>query len=229
MLTRTLFLVALLVALAETFLHGAHALAQVALRRAAALAVHDELIAAATAARQSIAAAAQSGEDPQQLAPATPAPVATCVLANASGCALSGSATVAFAVATPAPSPCPSDRCTVYEQNNDAVAEGRIDATISAAAVASDGVTMAARNLTLAFRTMRTPPYAAPVGALDATLGLFGTTRAGDDAGAAPNGTAPGSLIDVLYENAATGATLHANVWEPRSEGSGPSSGAWSP
>ena len=215
MLLRTLFALLLFAALAETIVHGIHALAQVTLHRQALLAVHGEIASATTAARDALARAIAGGADPRSPDPSPLPPTTICRLHIGSVCALAGRATIAFSSPGPAPSPCPSDACSVYEQENDSVAEGRIDATVVAQALSNDGDVLASRVHHVTFRTLRVAPYAAMAGEGDATSAA---SLAGDDAGAAPIGAAPGTLIDVLYENARTGATMPANVWHAQAE-----------
>lgn len=229
MLLRTLFVLVLFTALSETIVHGAHALAQSLLRQQAALAVRQELAAATVQARESVAGAIAAGADPRDAVPAAPSPSATCAVAAASGCALFAEATIAFSAAVASASPCASDGCTIYEQDNDAVTEGRVLAHVSAEASGADGTILAARDQRLTFRTWRVAPYAALTGALDESLEALAPAGAGDDGGAVPNGTAPGSLIDVLYENQRTGATIPANVWLPESQRQTAVPSAWSP
>jgi hypothetical protein len=230
-LLRTLFVLVLFTALSETIVHGAHALAQSLLQREAAMATRQELAATATQARAAIAAVIASGVDPRDAVPAAPSPVATCVVTAATdGCALEATATIAFSASAPSTaSPCPSDGCTIYEQNNDAVTEGRTTADVTAKAVTSSGAILAARSQRLVFRTWRVAPYAALGGAVDESLEGVGQAGAGDDGGAVPNGTAPGTLIDVLYENQRTGATMPANVWHPEIQTQAVTPPVWSP
>jgi hypothetical protein len=215
MLLRTLFALVLFTALAETMLHGVQALGLSALRREALLAVHAQIAAATEDAREAAARAVISGGDPRRLDPQPPPPVAGCRLRLRGECALDGRATVSFAPA-PSPSPCADFACTVYEQGNDVVAEGRIDATIAAQALGPGGGVVASRVQSIVIRTLRVPPYAALAGQSDASDVAAGSP--GDDAGAAPIGAAPGTLIDVLYQNAITGAVIPANVWQPTAE-----------
>ena len=230
MLLRTLFIIALFAVVAETIVHGVHALAQIAMRRSAASGVQRQFESATTAVRQSLAAAITAGGDPQNLAPAAPAPAATCIMAAATGCAVDGRATISFATAAlPSATPCPSDECTIYVQNNDAVDEGRVTATIAVQASAPNGAVLAARSETVTFRTFRVAPYAALAGSLDGSLERLAGEGAGDDGGAAPNGTAPGSLIDVIYENRATKKSMPANVWRSQLQSFRTAPEAWSP
>jgi hypothetical protein len=227
-LLRTLFVLVLFAALSETIVHGAHALAQTLLRREAALAVRQQLATSTVQARESIADAIAAGADPRDAIPAAPSPAATCAVATASGCALLAKATIAFAAAATA-SPCPSDGCTVYEQDDDAVTEGRVVADVSAEASSGHGTILASRDQRLTFRTWRVAPYAALTGALDESLEALAPAGAGDDGGAVPNGAAPGTLIDVLYKNQRTGVTIPANVWRPENQRQTAVPSAWSP
>lgn len=213
MLLRTLFVVALFTALAETVVHGMHALAQAALRREALVALRAEIADATTLAHDAAVRAVIAGGDPRTLEPQPPPPMAACRLRLRGACALMGKAVVRFApVPSASPSPCPQFECATYQQGNDAVAEGRIEAIISAEALAPLGAVLASRVQTIVFRTLRVAPYAALAGQADASEIAGGSS--GDDAGTAPAGAAPGTLVDVLYRNAVTGATIPANVWQ---------------
>lgn len=214
MLLRTLFALALFAAIAETVLHGVHALAQTAVRRQAMLAVRAELAAATTTARLAVAQAVIAGGDPRGLN-VPPFRAGGCRLRSGGACEIEGAARVRFTLPTPA-SPCPDAACTVYDQGNDSVAEGRIDATVAAEALVPNGAVLASRTQRVVFRTMRVAPYAALAGQSDATEIAAGSP--GDDAGAAPIGTAPGTLVDVVYRNAVTGAEMPANVWQASAE-----------
>jgi hypothetical protein len=229
MLLRTLFISTLLAVVAETIVHGAHARAQASLRRTASSGVQRTFETATTAAQAAIASAVEAGGDPQTIQPAAPAPSATCVLASQNGCALEGRATIAFQTPAPQTSPCASGACTVYEQGNDTVAEWRTRAAIAVEVVAAGGAVLASRSEIVAFRTFRVAPYAALVGSLDGSVQRLSGDGAGDDAGAVPNGTAPGSLIDVIYENRTNKKTIPANVWRAQVQNSGSVPEAWSP
>lgn len=229
MLLRTLFVLVLFAALSETIVHGAHALAQTLLRREAAVAVRQALAGATAQSRVSIADAIAAGADPRDAVPVAPSPSATCAIVTPTGCALQAKATVAFALASASASPCPSDGCTVYEQDNDAVTEGRVIADVSAQAASANGTILASRKARLTFRTWRVAPYAALTGTLDESLEALAPAGSGDDGGAVPSGTAPGTLIDVLYENQRTGATIPANVWHAETQRQAVTPSAWSP
>lgn len=225
MLLRTLFALVLFGALADTLLHAVQAMAQTALRRQASIAVRAEIETATALARDAVAAAVAAGGDTRRLDPEPPPAKAVCRLRRNGGCALEARAIVRFSLPVTA-SPCPQLSCTVYEQNNDAVGEGRIDATIEAEAVAPDGATLAFRTVRAVFRTLRVAPFAALAGDSDASA--LSAPLPGDDAGAAPRGTAPGTLVDVLYRNAVTGETFPANVWQATAESANGAT-AWRP
>lgn len=216
MLVRTLFAVAFVALLAESMLHGTYALAQHQLRARALLVVHDEIAAATTAARDAVAKAVASGADPRSPNASPPPAISVCRLRVGRTCSLEGRASVVFSTPLSAtPSPCPSDACAAYEQENDVVSEGRVDAAIEAQAIEPGGALLAARAQVVTFRTMRVAPFAMLAGQSDTTSA---DGSAGDAAGAVPFGSTPGTLIDVRYRNAVTGATIPANVWRSQFE-----------
>lgn len=232
MLLRTLFLLALLATLGETLLVGANAFAKVALRRDVALALRQQIASATTRAQMATQAVLRAGGDPRALWPVAPAPQPTCVLAAADGCRLEASATIAFAP-MPAPAasatPCADGACTIYLQGNDALDEGRIVATIAATVTGPSGAPLGARATTAVFRTSRDAPYAILSGFGDASIASLAGRPVGDDGGAMANGAAPGTLFDVTFENALTGARLAANVWQPQLERPAPVAPPWLP
>jgi hypothetical protein len=212
MLLRVCFLVLALSIVAETLLEGAGALAVAALHRQAVGAAANAYSDAVQRAQAAVAAAIVAGSPlPSDL----PSPEPTCALAGASGCALL--ATESVTLATESPTACPSSGCASYTQSNDLIAEGRAFADVAATVTNATGRVIATRSATVVFRTLRIAPYAVPAGALDTTL-----DDAEDGAGGA------GGLIDVVYENATTGALMPANVWTvlaPQAR----SASAWSP
>jgi hypothetical protein len=230
MLLRMLFAVLMLATLAGTIVQGAYALARASLARQALLVAHDQIASSAALAQARLASAIAAGADPRIVAPVAPSPLATCVLASRTGCALEGEASISFsAVPAGTASPCPNGTCTAYLQANDRVDEGHIEATVTARTIAGGGTVLAARSATIVFRTFRSAPYAALAGGSDHSMLAPLAGGAGDDGGTVPSGTAPGSLIDVLYQNQLTGAVMPANVWQPavqRATGSAPS---WTP
>lgn len=234
MLLRTLFVTLLVAALAEAIVHGVHALAQTALRRQALAAVRDETLSGTTRARGAVARALAAGADPRRFAPVAPSPAAQCRLHAGGGCAIEGRSQIAFD--SPAlgggesPSPCPGGACAIFEQENDAVQEGRIAATVLAEAIGPNGALLASRRTRVTFRTMRVAPYAVPAGHADASAAdVEGPLQTGDDGGSAGGPGAPGTLVDVLYQNAITGATIPANVWRSQLQSGNPASQPWSP
>ena len=224
MLPRTLFALLFFTAVAETILHGVHALAQTAVRREALLGVRAQITAATNAARETVAKAVISGSDPRRLNIQS-LQIGGCRLFSYGACSIAGKAKVRFAVPASS-SPCPDAACTVYEQGNDSVLEGRIGATISAEATGPDNAVLASRTESVIFRTMRVSPYAVLAGESDGTGVASGAP--GDDAGAAPAGTAPGTLVNVIYRNAVTGAEMPADVWQAAAE-SRDGEPAWKP
>lgn len=230
MLLRTLFVLTLFTVLGETLIHTVHALARASLHVRARSAVEAQLSVARSAAAGVLATAVAQGIDPAASPPPPPASKRACRLSTGEGCAIYASAAAAFVpAAATTPAACAAAACTVYEQANDAVAEGRIEVRIDASATSAQGEPLAARSERAVFRTMRVAPYVVLAGVADATTPAASGTGEGDDAGAVPNGTAPGSLVDVLYQNSVTGATLPANVWRPLVERPASASTAWAP
>jgi len=229
-LLRTLFALLLFTVLGETVVHAVAALAQIIVHRQALAAVETELDAAETAAQRSVADAIAAGASPASPNPQAPSPSPTCVARTQNGCTIFAQAAIAFASPEPSSSasPCPSGSCTAYEQENDAVAEGRIDAELAATATSANGSVLASRTARLSFRTLLVAPYALLSGQTDASVADDGTNP-GDDAGAAPDGTAAGTLVDVLYRNRTTGATMPANVWRPQVQNDPGPTPAWAP
>ena len=223
MLLRALFLALAIAALAETLLHASATLALTALRERGVEAVQAEFASAAQTAQSEIAAAAEENVLPTAL----PSPSPTCALAGPTGCELTASASIDLATPAATPSVCPSAGCGAYLQENAAIDEGRAAVTIDAIVTNSSGTDVATRSATVVFRTLRIAPYAALTGVLDDTLdGVSGTS--GDSAGEVPTDATAGTLINVLYRNAQSGATMPANVWSGIAP-SAPLSRTWSP
>ena len=206
MLLRTLFLVGLVALLAQTFIAGASDLARASLAHQQLLALRAAFVAAVTAA--------------QLAAPtdAVPAPVSTCFLAGGSGCEISATATISTptpsALATPPA--CPQTECTVYLQNNSAVAESRVAYHVVVTVSAANGDVLASRGADVAFRTYATAPYASLVGSLDATLDALEAGGTGDDGG---NANAAGTLINVEYvPSGVASSPIPGNVWHALEE-----------
>jgi hypothetical protein len=201
MLLRVMFLLALLAVVAETIVHGAASLAQVALHERA---VDAARIAFVTGIRSAESAAA-AGQ--------TPAPLATCAYADTNGCEINVQTT--FATPTPAAAPtpaaCPGTACTVMLQENSAVGEERSAFVISSVVSAASGAQLASRTGMVTFRTFSTAtgPSASIVGSADGTLDALINGGSGDDAGAT------NTLITVEYDQAGGSAATAGNVWQP--------------
>lgn len=219
---RALFLCLAIAVLGETILQAAAALAVSALSRTGIAAATNALGDATERAQSAIAIAVAQGATPPVLVP-SPAP--TCVLANDTGCSIVAAESIVLA--TPDPTSCPMQGCAGYEQGNDAVGEGRFVATISATASNAQGVPIATRTRSVIFRTLHVPPYAVPGGALDATLD-DSESGAGDLGGMTPLDSSSGTLVDVVYQNATSGAVMPANVWMGLAP-SAPATSSWSP
>lgn len=207
-----MFLLALLAVVGETIVHGAASLAQVALHQRALDAARIAFVSGIHAAQ---AAAAQSR---------TPAPLATCAYADASGCEINVQTT--FATPTPAaatsPTPCPNSACTVILQANSSVAEARSAFVISSIVSAASGAQLASRIGTVTFRTFAArAPFASVVGSTDGTLDALVNGGTGDDAGAS------NTLVTVEYSPSGGGATTAGNVWQPVVESPASAAPAW--
>ncbi len=211
MLLRVLFLCSAIVVLGETLLQAAASLAVAALQRRGVTVAQNAFADAEQLAQATLAAAMADGATP----PASLPPVQTCVASDAGTCTMIAHASVALA--TPVPTPCPRTGCSTYLQENDAVEEGRVVAAIATTVTLASGAPIAARNGSVVFRTMRAPPYAVASGALDATLD-DSESGAGDAAG----------LIEVVYQNAVSGAAMPASVWSGLAP-SVPAASGWSP
>jgi hypothetical protein len=141
-------------------------------------------------------------------------------------CAVEVTASVTWS--TPEPpraSPCPNGACAAYDQANDDVTEGRIQAAIVSQAREPNGAVLAQGNTRLRYRTWRVEPYAALDGRDDATLSPD-FADAGDDGGATDGS---GTLAATVYRNALTGATMPANVWRQRLAPAATAPARWSP
>lgn len=220
MLLRVIFLCFAIATLGETLFQGAGAVALAAFHRQGVAAAQVGFLESAQAAQSAIASAIAAGTAlPIQI----PAPQPTCALADTSGCLLLERSQIALATATP--SPCTS-QCATFLQENDAVTEGRVNVTVSVAVTNSAGDLVASRGGTILFRTLRIAPYALASGALDSSLdGIVGT---GDIGGTAATSTSSGTLVDVIYRNAQSGAVMPANVWNAL-PAQPPASSSWSP
>ncbi len=221
MLLRALFVSFACIVVAQTMLQAAAALALTALHRQSIAAASSAFVDATQRAQAYIANAIVQNAP---LSGAVPSPEPTCVVSGDAGCTLVAHETIV--VATPEPTACPPAACYGYVQSNDAVGEGRAVATIAASISDAAGEQLAARGGSVVFRTLRVAPYAVAAGATDATLD-DGESGAGDTGGITA-GVSSGTLIEVVYRNAASGALMPANVWTGLAPGSAPPS-AWSP
>jgi hypothetical protein len=210
-LLRMMFLLAFLAVTGETIVHGAAALAQVALRQRAANIARTAFVSGVHAAQ---AVAAQDG---------IPSPIATCAYADANGCEINVQTT--FSTPTPAtaptPSSCPGTACTVVLQTNSAVNESRATYIVSSIVSATSGAPLASRIGRVTFRTFATAPYAAIAGGTDATLDALMNGGTADDAGAA------NTLITVEYDLSGGGGATAGNVWQPVVESPASAAPAW--
>ena len=196
MLLRVMFLLTLVAVLSETIVHGAAALAQVALHERA---VDVARLAFVTAIRTAQDAAASG---------TVPAPIATCGYADAAGCEIAVQTT--FATPTPGPmaTSCPGTPCSVVLQSNSLVAEGRAVFLISSAVSAANGAALASRSGLVTFRTFSNAPHASIAGSADATLDALMRGGSGDDAGS------PSTLITVEYDSSSGGVATPGNAWQ---------------
>jgi hypothetical protein len=221
MLLRVLFLCAAVAVLGETMLQAAASLAIAALHQQGVAAARNEFGVAAGVAQSTLANAIAAGYTPAPLPSLTP----TCAVTTDGGCTLTANATLA--IATPSPSACPTSGCDFYLQGNDAVSESRTSVAIDVDVTDSEGEIVASRSGTVVFRSLRVPPYILSDGMLDATLDDTAGS-AGEIGGSVPSGTSAGTLIDVVYQNARSGETIPANVWNGLGA-SAPLERAWTP
>ncbi|HEX8805884.1 MAG TPA: hypothetical protein VF741_03000 [Candidatus Aquilonibacter sp.] len=213
MLLRTMFLLALIAVVAETIVHGAASLAQVALRERALDAARTAFVTGIHTAQ----AAAAAG--------LTPAPLATCAYADANGCEINVQTTFATPtpVGAPTPTACPSTACTVMLQANSAVEESRSTLFIASNVSAASGAQLASRTGMVTFRTFTTATGsdASIVGSTDGTLDALVNVGTGDDAGAS------NTLITVEYDKRGGGGATIGNVWQPIVESPASAAPAW--
>ncbi len=222
-----MFSIALIAVLAQTFVHGASALANAALHHRAVSIAHVQFKSAVASAQAAISQDIAAGKNPELAT--MPSPMPTCVLAESNGCALSAQS--AIAIATPAPpasGDCPNTDCTAYLQGNDAVAEGRIYVNVATTVAAPNGAVIATHAGAVAFRTFDTQPYATIAGSLDSTQSDIAAAHTGDDGGAA-GGTTDGTLVHVQYLNASNpnAAPIPGDVWRAQRQNPAADAAAW--
>jgi hypothetical protein len=219
-LLRVLFLCFAIAALGETLFQAAGAAALAALHRQSILAAESGFTQSTQSAQSAIASAIAAGSPlPAQI----PAPAPTCALSAESGCLLFERSQISLATMTP--SPCASG-CATFLQQNDAVDEGRAAVSISVSVTNSAGNPVGSRGGTVLFRTLRVAPYALASGTLDSTLD--GMAGAGDIGGIAATAASAGTLLEVIYRNAQSGAVMPANVWNAL-PADAPLASGWSP
>jgi hypothetical protein len=203
-----------------------HAGAQAALRVRAGIVDADETELAAERARRALALWIAGGNEPARAMPPGVAVEPRCVLRAAKACAVEASASIEWS--TPQPpraSPCPDGACTAYDQANDLVSEGRVEATLFVETREPSGVMLARRTTQLRFRTWHAAPFAALDGRGDETFSSE-FDDSGDDGGA--SGT-DGTLVTTIFRNALTGSTMPANVWNERIAPAATAPARWSP
>ena len=116
----------------------------------------------------------------------------------------------------PTPSTCPATNCTIYLQGNSAVAESRVAYHLTTAVTAGNGDVVLTRQGDIAFRIFATPPYAALVGSLDATLDGLENGGTGDNGG---NASTAGTLISIEYvPSGASASPIPGNVWRSQDQ-----------
>ena len=216
MLIRTFFLLGAVATLLSALIAGAQATANVVLHRKALVAMRAAYRTRVAAIESGLARSLEHGQ-----AYAGPPATTSCVLQQGDGrCAIAVTATSNLLV-----------RSGGGElQENDAVAEGRVAASVDLVARASSGRVLGERQAGVVFRTLHTTPWALESGNLDAAFETSNDAEEpGDDGGTMPAPSSPGSLIEVVYRNARTGAEIPANVWraatpEPERPGA-----PWSP
>jgi hypothetical protein len=212
-LLRALFAIGLMCALLEPALRSAAAGAVAALHARAAVAAGDETGFAVARGRFALARWVAEGNDAGVALPPNVRFGARCALRNGDECAIRSDAMVTWSLPeAPRATPCPNDACAAYDQANDDVSEGRVEAVVVVTAAGAGGVVPATRTTRVRFRTWRVAPYAAFDGRGD---------------GGATDGA--GTLATTVYRNALTGATIPANVWRRRLAPAATAPLQWSP
>lgn len=220
MLLRTLFLLALMAAISETIVYGAASLARAELAHRAVAAARAQFAAAVGREQQTLAQTISAGGAPSA---AAPQPIATCVTSTSQGCSLSANTTISpQAAPVVSQTACPNTDCTIYNQSNDIVSEGRLSVQIQTTITAPNGSTLATRSGTVIFRTFKVPPYAVLSGSLDSTLDAIANNGMGDDGG---SNSANGTLVNVEYQS--TTGKMSGDVWQRDNEQQGSAAPAW--
>ncbi len=241
MLVNALFYVALIAAIALTFVSAGLAMTRTTIHRMAQTYVTAGYQRAAGSLEQTLSADLQSGALPSPLPAFTPIPPA-CV---DPACSYETAESIALTqTSTPAPSPTcdpAQSNCASNEQTNPYVQEGRITARITVTVTGSDGSVLATRSGDVILRTLRAPPYVVLAGARDGSFAQVLPGRApGDDAGIAPlsvdpcaapaAGVSDDTVVRAAYRNRNTNACTDGSSWRTSSYSSsaGGASG-WSP
>uniref|UniRef100_E6PDH6 Uncharacterized protein n=1 Tax=mine drainage metagenome TaxID=410659 RepID=E6PDH6_9ZZZZ len=183
---RALFFAAVAAAIAQSFAALALTLARTESLHAARAAARDALGAAPVTVQQIVASRIALGSDPL----AAIAPVVSCASLGALPCALRTTTSVALR---------PSGAGAIL-QNNAIVAEARIDVSLRSVVTDSAGSAVVVAHRLALLRTFAEPPYASYEG--DA-----------ESAGIAPSSLTAGTLVNVIYRNAKSGASIPGNVW----------------
>ncbi len=185
-LLRALFFAAIALAIAESFAVLALTLARSESLHAARAAARNALGAAPVLVQASIASRIASGSDP--LLPISA--IASCAAIGATPCALRSTTSVTLR---------PGGSESIL-QSNALIGEARILVSLRTVVTDGAGRLAAIATRTALLRTFARPPYATYEG--DAESG-----------GLAPSALAPGTLVDVLYRNIRSGASISGNVW----------------
>ncbi len=183
---RALFFAAIVAAIAQSFAALALTLARTASLHAARAGARDALGAAPIAVQQIVASRLASGSDPL----ATIAPIVTCTAIGPNSCALRATTTIALQ----------ASGTGAILQSNAGVDEARVAISLRSVVTDSAGSTVVVANSTALLRTFARPPYASYEGDVESS-------------GIAPSSRAAGTLVDVRYENAASGASMPGNIW----------------
>ena len=199
-LLRALVLIVLVTTIAQGFAVLAVTFAHARILHIANALARDALLSAPIAVQQSVAARIAVGASP----PTTLAPISTCMQVGASSCALQTTTTVALIALPGAP----------ILQGNVAVSEGRFAIRFQSSVRDTQGRTIAQRSSTALLRTLAQPPFASYEGQ-------------GENGGIPPSATSQGTLVDVLYQNASSGARMPGNVWSAPSSPAPTSTPAW--
>lgn len=203
------------VALALTSMFGtAGALANVAVRRAAARYADSGYTWAVQRLRAGIVAQISAGTDPRgPFASLSPAPFCA---AQTQTCDFAVDPQIEIEPATLPPSPlaCSSGQsCAQNLQSNAYVREARVSAHIVVLVTTADGSLLARRAQFLTLRTFGTPPYVASAGVSD-DAGLDGPVSPAPCASPDPSASfTQDTMVGVAYQNAQTGACADGSSW----------------